>query len=231
MQPLLTQVPPSSLRSMSAVFRPSLVEARAQRRAGLAGTDDDRIEALWPSSQHTSGGRRIAIMNAPDKTAHHKTDDAFHQLIHQQPHVGVVGDREPDDAASAAAGHSHQWKWSLLKEVVKQSATAVPVGDERRAMQLFNPGLNGQWATTNTLIAAVQVLLPGEVARAHRHSPAAIRFIIEGDGAYTAVEGEKVIMRPGDFILTPSWQWHDHGNETRRRWCGWTASTCRSPRR
>jgi gentisate 1,2-dioxygenase len=81
-------------------------------------------------------------------------------------------------------------------------------------MQLFNPGLNGQWATTNTLIAAVQVLLPGEVARAHRHSPAAIRFIIEGDGAYTAVEGEKVIMRPGDFILTPSWQWHDHGNET-----------------
>jgi gentisate 1,2-dioxygenase len=108
----------------------------------------------------------------------------------------------------------HQWKWSLLKEVVKQSATAVPVGDERRAMQLFNPGLNGQWATTNTLIAAVQVLLPGEVARAHRHSPAAIRFIIEGRGAYTAVEGEKVIMQPGDFVLTPSWQWHDHGNET-----------------
>jgi gentisate 1,2-dioxygenase len=60
----------------------------------------------------------------------------------------------------------------------------------------------------------VQVLLPGEVARAHRHSPAAIRFIIEGRGAYTAVEGEKVIMQPGDFVLTPSWQWHDHGNET-----------------
>src|SRR5258706_11010427 len=111
-------------------------------------------------------------------------------------------------------GMAHQWKWSVLRGVVRQSATAVPVGDERRAMQLFNPGLNGQWATTNTLIAAVQVLLPGEVARAHRHSPAAIRFIIEGDGAYTAVEGEKVIMRPGDFILTPSWQWHDHGNET-----------------
>jgi gentisate 1,2-dioxygenase len=108
----------------------------------------------------------------------------------------------------------HQWKWSVLEEVVKQSATAVPVGDERRAMQLFNPGLNGQWATTNTLIAAVQVLLPGEVARAHRHTPAAIRFIISGNGAYTAVEGEKVIMHEGDLILTPSWQWHDHGNET-----------------
>jgi gentisate 1,2-dioxygenase len=58
------------------------------------------------------------------------------------------------------------------------------------------------------------VLLPGEVARAHRHSPAAIRFIISGSGAYTAVEGEKVIMHPGDLVLTPSWQWHDHGNET-----------------
>src|SRR5690606_8991362 len=108
----------------------------------------------------------------------------------------------------------HQWKWSLLSKIVEQSKSAVPLGDERRAMQLFNPGLNGQWATTNSLIAAVQVLLPGEIARAHRHSPAAIRFIIQGNGAYTAVEGEKVIMHEGDLILTPSWQWHDHGNET-----------------
>ena len=148
-------------------------------------------------------------MNAPIKT-----EDSFHQLIHQNHMWGlweIASQMTPHPRPEAIA---HQWKWSLLKEVVRQSATAVPVGDERRAMQLFNPGLNGQWATTNTLIAAVQVLLPGEVARAHRHSPAAIRFIIEGSGAYTAVEGEKVIMRPGDFVLTPSWQWHDHGNET-----------------
>jgi len=148
-------------------------------------------------------------MNAPTKT-----EDAFHQLIHQNHMWGlweIASQMTPHPKPQAIA---HQWKWSLLKEVVKQSAKAVPVGDERRAMQLFNPGLNGQWATTNTLIAAVQVLLPGEVARAHRHSPAAIRFIIEGRGAYTAVEGEKVIMQPGDFVLTPSWLWHDHGNET-----------------
>jgi gentisate 1,2-dioxygenase len=148
-------------------------------------------------------------MNAPTKT-----EDSFHQLIHQNHMWGlweIASQMTPHPKPDAVP---YQWKWSLLKDVVKQSCTAVPVGDERRAMQLFNPGLNGQWATTNTLIAAVQVLLPGEVARAHRHSPAAIRFIIEGDGAYTAVEGEKVIMHPGDFILTPSWQWHDHGNET-----------------
>ncbi len=148
-------------------------------------------------------------MNAPIKT-----EDAFHQLIHRNHMWGlweIASQMTPQPRPEAVA---HQWKWSVLEEVVKQSATAVPVGDERRAMQLFNPGLNGQWATTNTLIAAVQVLLPGEVARAHRHSPAAIRFIISGNGAYTAVEGEKVIMHEGDLILTPSWQWHDHGNET-----------------
>ncbi|HVL34414.1 MAG TPA: cupin domain-containing protein [Burkholderiales bacterium] len=148
-------------------------------------------------------------MNAPIKT-----EDAFHQLIHRNHMWGlweIASQMTPHPRPEAVP---HQWKWSLLQEVVRQSASAVPVGDERRAMQLFNPGLNGQWATTNTLIAAVQVLLPGEVARAHRHTPAAIRFIIQGNGAYTAVEGEKVIMHEGDLILTPSWQWHDHGNET-----------------
>jgi gentisate 1,2-dioxygenase len=149
-------------------------------------------------------------MNAPIKA-----EDPFHQLIHQNHMWGlweIASQMTPQPRPEAVA---HQWKWSVLEQVVKHSASAVPLGDERRAMQLFNPGLNGAWATTNTLIAAVQVLLPGEIARAHRHSPAAIRFIMQGNGAYTAVEGEKVIMHEGDLILTPSWQWHDHGNETR----------------
>ena len=147
-------------------------------------------------------------MNAPVK------EDAFHRLIHENHMYGLwelAGLMTPHPRPEAIP---YQWKWSLLSEVARRSASAVPVGDERRAMQLFNPGLNGQWATTSTLIAAVQVLLPGEVARAHRHTPAAIRFIIQGNGAYTAVEGEKVVMREGDLVLTPSWQWHDHGNET-----------------
>jgi len=149
-------------------------------------------------------------MNAPIRT-----EDAFHKLIHENHMYGlweIASQMTPHPRPEAVP---HQWKWSLLERVVNDSAVAVPVGDERRAMQLFNPGLNGAWATTNTLIAAVQVLLPGEVARAHRHSPAAIRFIMQGNGAYTAVEGEKVVMREGDLILTPSWQWHDHGNETK----------------
>jgi gentisate 1,2-dioxygenase len=110
----------------------------------------------------------------------------------------------------------YMWKASRLEAIVRESGEVVPVGEERRALQLFNPGLGGRWATTGTMIAAVQLLLPGEVARAHRHTPTAIRFIMEGDGAYTAVDGERVTMAPGDLILTPSWAWHDHGNETDR---------------
>jgi len=153
-------------------------------------------------------------MNAPVKVKS-STEDPFHKLIHEHHMWGlweIASQMTPHPRPEAVP---HQWRWSLLQKVIEQSAKAVPVGDERRAMQLFNPGLNGQWATTSTLIAAVQVLLPGETARAHRHSPAAIRFILQGDGAYTAVEGEKVVMREGDLVLTPSWQWHDHGNETK----------------
>jgi gentisate 1,2-dioxygenase len=64
------------------------------------------------------------------------------------------------------------------------------------------------------LFAGLQLILPGEVAPAHRHTQSALRFIIEGHGAYTAVDGERTAMQPGDFVITPSWTWHDHGNET-----------------
>ncbi len=143
--------------------------------------------------------------------------EAFHERMHENHMYGLW------ELASQMTPHpqpkmiAHMWPWSLLESIIEESGQAVPVGDERRALQLFNPGLGGRWATTNNLIAAVQVLLPGEVARAHRHTPTAIRFIIEGTGAYTAVDGERVYMAPGDLILTPSWAWHDHGNETAKR--------------
>jgi gentisate 1,2-dioxygenase len=147
--------------------------------------------------------------------------DAFRQAFHERMHANnMYGLWE---LASQMTPHPqpkmipHMWRWSTMESIIEESARVVPVGDERRALQLFNPGLGGRWATTNNLIAAVQILLPGEVARAHRHTPTAIRFIIEGTGAYTAVDGERIYMAPGDLILTPSWAWHDHGNETRER--------------
>src|SRR5262249_59603663 len=69
---------------------------------------------------------------------------------------------------------------------------------------------------TNTLFAGIQMILPGEVAPAHRHAAAAIRFVLDGAGAYTAVEGEKAFMAPGDFVITASWAPHDHGNTSKK---------------
>ena len=79
---------------------------------------------------------------------------------------------------------------------------------------LENPGLPGLSQITQSMYAGMQLILPGEVAPSHRHAPAALRFIIEGSGAYTAVNGERTLMNPGDFILTPSMTFHDHGNPT-----------------
>jgi gentisate 1,2-dioxygenase len=80
---------------------------------------------------------------------------------------------------------------------------------------LENPALRGQSRITNTLYAGLQLILPGEIASAHRHTASAIRLILDGDGAYTQVDGEKTVMRYGDFVLTPNWTAHDHGNESK----------------
>jgi len=82
---------------------------------------------------------------------------------------------------------------------------------ERRVLVLENSGLRGQSRITNTLFGGLQIILPGEVAPAHRHAQSALRFVLEGEGAFTAVNGEKIPMKRGDLIITPSWFWHDHG--------------------
>jgi gentisate 1,2-dioxygenase len=145
------------------------------------------------------------------------SSEAFHELIHANHMFGLW------ELASQMTPHPlprvqpYMWRWSLFESVLADAGEVVPIGDERRALQLFNPGLGGRWATTSSMIGAIQMLLPGETARAHRHTPTAIRFIIEGTGAYTSVDGERVYMRPGDLVLTPSWSWHDHGNPTDQR--------------
>jgi gentisate 1,2-dioxygenase len=84
---------------------------------------------------------------------------------------------------------------------------------ERRVLMLINPGLEGKPAATSNLFAGIQLLLPGEIARTHHHTPSALRFVIEGEGGYTSVSGEKAPMQKGDYLTTPNWTWHDHGNE------------------
>jgi gentisate 1,2-dioxygenase len=83
---------------------------------------------------------------------------------------------------------------------------------ERRVLILENPGLRGKSGITQSVYAGIQLVMPGEIAPTHRHVASALRFVIESEGGYTAVDGERTTMRPGDFILTPSWTYHDHGN-------------------
>jgi gentisate 1,2-dioxygenase len=105
------------------------------------------------------------------------------------------------------------YKWRELHPWVMESGGLITAMEaERRVLILENPGLRGESRITHSLYAGLQLIMPGEIAPAHRHSQSALRFIMEGSGAYTAVEGERVTMRPGDFIITPSWTWHDHGN-------------------
>lgn len=107
----------------------------------------------------------------------------------------------------------HLWKWHTVKQLAVEAGTIVQVEDDadaRRALQFCNPGL--PLGTTESLFGAYQYLAPGETAPAHRHTPAAIRFVLEGLNVYTTVNGDACEMEPGDLVLTPSWAWHDHTN-------------------
>ncbi|HEU0289278.1 MAG TPA: gentisate 1,2-dioxygenase [Burkholderiales bacterium] len=105
------------------------------------------------------------------------------------------------------------WRWQQVQPHLMRSAEVITTHEaERRVLMLENPALKGSTFATTTLYAGLQIILPGEIARTHRHAPNALRLIVEGRGAYTAVEGERVTMQPGDFVTTPNWAWHDHGN-------------------
>lgn len=107
------------------------------------------------------------------------------------------------------------WDYDRTRDLLLHSADLITAKQaERRVLILDNPGLAGQSAIVETLYAGWQVVMPGEIAPAHRHTPAALRFILEGDGGgYTAINGEKAHMKPGDVVLTPPMRWHDHGND------------------
>ena len=105
------------------------------------------------------------------------------------------------------------WRWEKSQPLLMRAAQLISVREvERRVLMLENPALPGTTFATTTMFAGLQIILPGEIAPTHRHTPNALRFIVQGEGAYTTVAGERVMMYPGDFVTTPGWTWHDHGN-------------------
>ena len=107
----------------------------------------------------------------------------------------------------------HLWSYDVMRPLLLESGGLITAAEaERRVLMLENPGLPGAAHITGSLYAGLQLVLPGETAPTHRHAPSALRFVIESQGGYTAVDGERTTMHPGDFIVTPSMTYHDHGN-------------------
>ncbi len=125
--------------------------------------------------------------------------EVLHSLVPQQPKTPCV---------------PALWKYGDVRPFLMRAGAAITAEEAiRRVLILENPALRGQSCITQSLYAGLQLILPGEVAPSHRHTQSALRFIVEGSGAYTAVDGERTMMTPGDFIITPKWTWHDHGYE------------------
>jgi gentisate 1,2-dioxygenase len=116
-------------------------------------------------------------------------------------------------AQPAPKMHAAIWRYAQVRDLVLASGGVISAAEAvRRVLVLENPGLPGSSSITSNLYAGLQLILPGEIAPSHRHVVLALRFIIEGKTAWTAVDGERIPMSPGDYIITPTWTWHDHGN-------------------
>ncbi len=168
--------------------RPTAPSARATQ-AALAQPAETQ-----PSPQRQDYYRRIAPLGLAPLW------ESFGNLITREP---------------VQAGVPYQWRYGELRNLLLESGALISAQEaERRVLMLENPGLRGQGCITQSLYAGLQLVMPGEVAPCHRHAQTALRLVLEGRHAYTGVNGERIPMERGDFIITPAWSWHDHGNET-----------------
>ncbi|MEP6446021.1 MAG: gentisate 1,2-dioxygenase [Hyphomicrobiales bacterium] len=107
------------------------------------------------------------------------------------------------------------WRYTQVRERLIEASSLISAKEaERRVLILENPGLKGTSKVTTSLYCGVQCVMPDEVAPAHRHTQSALRFVLEASGGFTAVGCEKTELHFGDFVITPNWEWHDHGNDS-----------------
>jgi gentisate 1,2-dioxygenase len=141
--------------------------------------------------------------------------DEFYQVLEAaslNPLWRTMAEMVPEAPAPAAAPVA--WPYALLRPLLMRAGDLLTAEEAvRRVLQLQNPGLRDRLGVTETLYAGLQLVLPGEVAPAHRHTMNAIRFVMEGEGGFTTIDGEKVPMARGDFLVTPGWTFHDHAAE------------------
>jgi len=145
--------------------------------------------------------------------------DEFHEAL-AAAHVFPLWERE---ARNSGPEPAHCWHWRDIDPLIDAAVRATDMGNaERRVLLLDNPAYHGtgRFGANINLSVNLQVLMPGERARPHRHTMNALRFVLEGQGATTIVEGKPCQMAPGDMILTPGWTWHEHVHEGATR-CVW----------
>jgi len=151
-----------------------------------------------------------ALFTKPEVSAKR---EEYYQRLHSKgavPLWDVLADLIPHTPRPSAV--PALWRYDEMRPLLLEAGGVITADEaERRVLALENPGLPGSCLITRSLYAGLQLIMPHEIAPTHRHTMSALRFVLEGTGAYTAVDGERTIMHPGDFILTPSWTYHDHG--------------------
>src|SRR5687768_15193020 len=113
--------------------------------------------------------------------------------------------------------HTTHWTWAAIRPLLLRAGELTPIEKaERRVLVLANPGRGlDNLQASSVIYLGMQLVLPGEIAPNHRHTPNAARIVVEGEGACTVVSGERCDMRHGDLVLTPSGMWHEHRHEGR----------------
>jgi gentisate 1,2-dioxygenase len=166
--------------------------------------------ALWLARRQLLS--EVNIMNTRDTQA--QRDDFYRRIdpSHMAPLWTRLKGLVPQEPTPV--GVAHQWKYADARPLVLEAAEHISAEEaERRVLLLENPALRGSSRITSTLFSGLQLIMPGEIAPAHRHTQSALRFILEGSGAYTTIDDQKVMMEAGDFVVTPAWRWHEHGHD------------------
>ncbi|MFT5539564.1 MAG: gentisate 1,2-dioxygenase, partial [Alphaproteobacteria bacterium] len=154
------------------------------------------------------------MTNADAGASNDQRIEALHERLAAHSLGGHWQERKERDAVLVP----HVWPWKAIYSCLMVSGKVIKLGHagdaaNRRTVQLVNPAITNLKSTTRTLQMSIQLVNPGETAECHRHTAAALRFVVEGDGtAFTNVEGEQMLMEPNDLVLTPNWTWHDHQN-------------------